>query len=238
MLTDTALRRMKRKAKLYRVADDKGLCIEVPPAGAMRWRFRYRLAGKAGMVSLGLYPDVPLVRARALRDQARALVAKGLDPSAERKAEKQAEAATFEAVAREWLARREVSEATLSKDRWLLEDFAIPKLGAKPIAEVTAAEVLDLLQDLESRALLETASRLRAKLSAIFRYAVATLRAQHDPVGALRGAIKSPKTRHHAAITEPRAFGELLRAIHAYRGGYVVACALKLAPLLTRHRYV
>jgi integrase len=232
MLTDTKLRALKPRARLYRVADTKGLCIEVPPTGSKLWRFRYRHNGKARMLGLGEWPDVSLADARALRDQARALVAKGLDPSAERQREKRAERQTFEVIAREWLARREVSEATLSKDRWLLEDFAIPKLGAKPIAEVTAAEVLVLLQDLENRALLETASRLRAKLSAIFRYAVATLRAQHDPVGALRGAIKSPKTRHHAAITEPRAFGELLRAIHAYRGGYVVACALKLAPLL------
>ena len=232
MLTDTKLKALRPRARLYRVADGKGLCIEVPPQGGLRWRLRYTLAGKDKMLSLGLYPEVSLIRARALRDQARALVAKGLDPSAERQREKRAERQTFEIIAREWLARREVSEATLSKDRWLLEDFAIPKLGAKPIAEVTAAEVLVLLQDLEQRAMLETASRLRAKLSAIFRYAVATLRAQHDPVGALRGAIKSPKTRHHAAITEPRAFGELLRAIHAYRGGYVVACALKLAPLL------
>lgn len=232
MLTDTKLRALKPRARLYRVADGKGLCIEVPPTGSKLWRFRYRHNGKARMLGLGEWPHVSLADARTLRDQARALVAKGLDPSTERQREKRAERQTFEIIAREWLARREVSEATLSKDRWLLEDFAIPKLGGKPIAEVTAAEVLDLLQDLEGRAMLETAARLRAKLSAIFRYAVATLRAQHDPVGALRGAIKSPKTRHHAAITEPRAFGELLRAIHAYRGGYVVACALKLAPLL------
>ena len=232
MLTETKIRALKLRTKLYRVADTKGLCIEVPPTGSKLWRFRYRHNGKARMLGFGEWPAVTLADARQRRDQARALVAKGLDPSAERQREKRAERQTFEAIAREWLARREVSEATLSKDRWLLEDFAIPKLGSTPIADVTAAEVLDLLQDLEQRAMLETAARLRAKLSAVFRYAVATLRAQHDPVGALRGAIKSPKTRHHAAITEPRAFGELLRALHGYRGGYVVACALKLTPLL------
>ncbi|WP_298194208.1 integrase arm-type DNA-binding domain-containing protein [Metallibacterium sp.] len=232
MLTDTKLKTQRPRATLYRLADGNGLCIEVPPNGSRLWRFRYRFSGTARMLSLGAWPAVTLADARQQRDEARKLVAKGIDPSAERQREKRTERQTFEVIAREWLARREVSEVTLSKDRWLLEDFAIPKLGSKPIADVTAADVLAILQNLEQRDMLETASRLRAKLSAIFRYAVSTLRAQHDPVGALRGAIKSAKVKHHAAITDPLKLGELLRALHGYRGGYVVACALKLAPLV------
>ena len=232
MLTDTQLKALRPRAKLYRVADERGLCIEVHPSGARYWRQRYSFGGKDKMLSLGVYPDVPLLQARERRDQARALVAKGLDPSAERKATKDADSLTFEAIAREWLARREVSEATRSKDAWLLDQHLLPALGAKPISSITAADVLAMLQGLEARGLLETAGRARSKTSSIFRHAVATLRAPGDPTVALRGAIKSPKVTHHAAITDPRKLGELLRALHAYRGGFVVASALKLAPLL------
>ena len=231
MLTETKIRALKPRPKLYRVPDTKGLCIEVPPNGSRLWRFRYRHNGKARMLGLGAWPAVTLADARQRRDEARKLVAQGMDPSAERQREKRTERQTFEVIAREWLARREVSKDTLAHDRWLLE-LALPTLGSKPIAGVTAAHVLAILQDLEQRGMLETAGRLRAKLSAIFRYAVSTLRAQHDPVGALRGAIKSAKVAHHAAITDPRKLGELLRALHAYGGGFVVASALKLAPLV------
>ncbi len=231
MLTETKIRALKPHGKLYRVADTKGLCIEVPPTGSKLWRFRYRYNGKARMLGLGAWPAVSLADARQRRDAARKLVAQGIDPSAERLREKRTERQTFEIIAREWLARREVSQDTLAHDRWLLE-LALPTLGGKPIVDVTAADVLAILQDLEQRGMLETAGRLRAKLSAIFRYAVSTLRAQHDPVGALRGALKSAKVAHHAAITDPRKLGELLRALHAYGGGFVVASALKLAPLV------
>ena len=232
MLTDKTLKALRPRAKLYRVADAHGLCIELHPSGARYWRLRYRLDGKEKMLSLGVYPEVNLITARKRRDQTRALIASGTDPSAQRQADKRADALTFETVAREWLARREVSEATASKDRWLIEEHALPVLGAKPMASITAADVLAMLQDLERRELLETARRLRAKVSAVFRHGIATLRAQGDPTQALRGAIKSPKVKHHAAITDPRQLGDLLRALHGYRGGFVVASALKLAPLL------
>ena len=232
MLTGTKVKALRPRGKLYRVTDDKGLCVEVPPTGARLWRFRYRYNGKARMLSLGAWPEVSLGQARKRRDEARALIADGIDPSAQRQADKRESSQTFEAIAREWLSRREVSEATLSKDRWLLEEHALPALGAKPITDITAADVLAMLRNLEDRGLLETARRLRAKVSAVFRHAVATLRAQGDPTVALRGAIKSPKLKHHAAITDPRQLGELLRALHGYHGGYTVACALKLTPLL------
>ncbi|WP_297926721.1 integrase arm-type DNA-binding domain-containing protein [Metallibacterium sp.] len=232
MLSDTKLKNLRPRAKLYRVTDERGLSIEVHPTGARYWRMRYGFGGKDKMLSLGVYPDVSLLLARERREAARKLIAEGIDPSAERKATKQANALTFEAVAREWLSRRDVSEATATKDRWLLEQHALPALGAKPIGSIVPADVLAILQDLEHRELLETARRLRAKISAVFRHGIATLRATHDPVAALRGAIKSPKVTHHAAVTDPRKLGELLRALHSYGGGFVVACALKLAPLV------
>ncbi len=232
MLTDTKLKTLRPRAKLYRVADAHGLCVEVHPTGARYWRLRYRLGGKEKMLSLGVYPDVSLIAARKRRDETRTLIAGGTDPSAQRQADKRESSQTFEAIAREWLGRREVSEATATKDRWLLEEHALPVLGAKPITAITAEDVLALLQKLEDRGLLETARRLRAKVSAIFRHAVATLRAQGDPTVALRGAIKAPKVEHHAAITDPRKLGELLRSLHGYGGGFVVACALKLTPLV------
>ena len=232
MLTDTKLKALRPRATLYRVTDDKGLCIEVPPTGSRLWRFRYLHSGKARMLGLGAWPAVTLADARQRRDEARKLVAQGIDPSAARKATKDADALTFEAIAREWLERRDLAPATAKKHHWLLERHVLPVLGAKPISSITAADALGMLQGLEARGLLETAGRARSQVSVVFRHAVATLRAPGDPTVALRGAIKTPKVTHHAAITEPLKLGDLLRALHAYRGGFVVASALKLAPLL------
>ncbi len=204
----------------------------VPPTGSRLWRFRYRHNGKARMLSLGEWPGVSLAEARERRDEARALVAQGIDPSAERRAAKDADALTFEAIACEWIARQDLAPATAKKHHWLLERHVLPALGAKPIASITAADVLAMLQALEGRGLLETAMRARSMVSCVFRHAVSTLRAPGDPTVALRGAIKSPKVRHHAAVTDPRQLGDLLRALWTYRGGFVVASALKLAPLV------
>ena len=231
MLTEVKIRALKPRARLYRVADGDGLCVEIPPNGSRLWRFRYRYGGNARMLSLGAWPAVALADARERRDAARKLLAKGINPSAERKAAKQVDALTLEAIAREWLARRNVSAATAAKDAWLVEAL-IAALGHRPIAAMTSPEVLTLLRRYETADKLETAQRLKFTLSAIFRYAIATGRAENDPTLALRGAIKSPKVRHHAAITDPRKLGELLRALHAYQGGFVVASALKLAPLV------
>ena len=232
MLTDTKLKALRPRAKLYRVADGDGLCVEIPPTGSRLWRFRYRYNGKARMLGLGEWPAVTLADARERREAARKLLAQGINPSAERKAAKNADALTFEAIAREWLARRDVSEATAAKDAWLVEKVAIPALGHRPIAAITSPEVLTVLRHYEDADKLETAKRIKVKLSAVFRFAIATGRAENDPTVALRGAIKSAKVKHHAAITDPRKLGELLRALHGYGGGFVVASALKLTPLV------
>ena len=236
MLTDTKLRSLKPKAKLYRVADAGGLCVEVDPCGSRRFRYRYRFAGKAKMLSLGVYPDVSLTAARDKRDAARKLLADGIDPSAQRKLSKltaQVSAETaFEPIAREWLARRdELSESTREKILWLL-GLAFPWIGTRSIGAITAPELLAVARHAESRGKLETAQRLKQVCGQVFRYAVATGRAERDPTGDLRGALKTNKTRHHASITDPAKVGELLRAIQGFTGYYVTRCALHLAPLV------
>ena len=237
MLTDIKLRRMKPKATLYRIADSGGLCVEVDTSGSLRWRYRYRFAGKQKMLSLGVYPDVPLVEARARRDDARKTLAAGIDPSAQRKLHKLtahlAAANTFEDVAREWMAGRgALSHVTRNKLQWLLETFAFPWIGTRPIADIAAPELLAVLRRVESRGTLETAQRLKQVCGQVFRYAVATGRAMRDPSGDLRGALETGRTRHHASITEPAKVGELLRAIDGFSGSVVVASALKFAPLV------
>ncbi|MEO6967992.1 MAG: integrase arm-type DNA-binding domain-containing protein [Rhodanobacteraceae bacterium] len=236
MLTDTKLRKLKPKAKLYRVADAGGLCVEVVPNGSRLWRFRFRFAGKAKMLSLGAYPEITLVEARQRRDEARKLVAHGTDPSLQRRIEKvnarMLSATTFQAVADEWLAGRDhLADTTRDKVRWLLESFAFPWIGTRPVGGINAPELLTVLRRIESLGRLETTQRLKQVCGQVFRYAVATGRAERDPTGDLRGALKTGKTRHHASITDPVKVGELLHAIGGFTGSLVVACALKFAPL-------
>lgn len=236
MLTDPKLRHLKSRPKLYRVADAGGLCIEVPPSGSRLWRFRYRYAGRQKMLSLGHYPEVSLSEARELRDKARALLREGTDPSYQRQVDelnrRTAADNTFEAIGREWLAREEVAEVTAEKNRWLLETFAFPYLGRRPIADITPRELLAVLRKVEARGKLETAQRLKQKCGQVFRYAILEGKTEIDPTGSLKGALKTPKTKHHAAITEPKAIGELLRAIDGFSGHYVTLAALKVAPLV------
>lgn len=236
MLTDTKLRNLKPRAKLYRVADSAGLCIEVKPTGSKLWRYRYRVNGVAKMLSMGAYPEISLREARQRRDKARKLLQDGKDPSAERQAAKvdaeQAAANSFEVVARQWMRRQDVAEVTAIKTRWLLESFAIPALGRRPISEVTPREILTLLRKIESTGKLETAQRVKQKIGQIYRSAVIEGITEIDPTSSLRGAIKTPKTRHHAAITDPKAIGGLLRAIDGFEGSPVTLAALKLLPLV------
>lgn len=236
MLTNTKLRHLKPRTKLYRIADSAGLAIEVRPDGACYWRFRYRYAGKQKMLSLGVYPGVPLAEARKCRDEARALLRDGTDPSQKRQRDKLAATIaadnTFEAVAREWMKRQDVADATAEKNRWLLETFVFPYIGRRPIAEITPRELLDVLRKVEARGKLETAQRLKQKCGQVFRHAILEGKAEVDPTGSLRGALKTPKTKHHAAITEPKAIGGLLRAIDGYEGHYVTLAALMFAPLV------
>ncbi len=238
MLTDTKLRALRPRDRLYRVADSGGLCIEVAPSGSRLWRFRYRFNGKASMLALGEYPLVSLVDARRLRDEARATLATGTSPVAASRARRAAQAEraenTFGALALEWLGSHgaQLAPGTLKRERSMLERFLLPTLGNMPIADVKAADVLAALRPIQKRGRVETAHRVRALAGRIMRYGVATGRAERDPVADLAGALPSPETTHFAAPTEPAPVGELLRAIEGYSGHAIVAAALKLAPLV------
>lgn len=235
-LTAVAVTHAKGRAKPYKLADERGLYLLVTPKGQRYWRFNYRFGGKAKTLAFGVFPDVSLADAREKRDAARRVLAAGDDPgvvtriaAAEEKAREQA---SFGAVADEWLERLKTegrSESTLSKMHWLI-DFARPSLADRPIAEITAVELLEILRKVEARGRYETAGRLRSTFGTLFRYAIATGRAQRDVAHDLRGALIAPKVRHRSAITEPKAVGALLRAIEDHDGQPEVRLALRLIP--------
>jgi integrase len=233
-LTDTAIRNAKPKDKPYKLADEKGLFLLVNPNGSRWWRLKFRIGGKEKLLSLGVYPAVSLKEARDKRDEARKLIAQGVDPCAQRKATRAAEAETFEAIAREWLAKFGPSWTPEHAERITrrFERNVFPWIGARPVREVTAPELLAVLRRIEERGALDTAHRAHQNCGQVFRYAVATGRAERDPSADLRGALPPVNDKHHASITDPKAIGALLRAMEGYQGSFVVRCALRLAPLV------
>ena len=236
-LTDTKIRSAKPGEKPVKLSDEKGLYLLVTQAGGKWWRLDYRFSGKRKTLSMGVYPDVGLKEARGRRDEARKLLAGDIDPGEHRKAQKAAKleraSNSFETVAREWFAKHSLNWATTHADKIIqrLEKDVFPWLGGKPIAEITAPELLTVLRRIENRGALDTAHRARQNCGQVFRYAVATGRCERDPSGDLRGALAPAKHKHFAAITDPLAVGELLRAIDGFQGTFIVQCALKLAPL-------
>ena len=237
MLTAIQRSGLKPRDAIYRVADAAGLCVEVRPDGGRSWRYRYRFAGNARMLSLGTYPQVSLAEARKRRDEARNVLQSGRDPSSERKADrlrvKLSVENTFGAVALEWLEqqRGKLADITYRKSEWLFS-FVLPALGARPIADITAPEILAILRGIEARGAHETAHRVKQRIGQVFRYAIATGRAERDPSNDLRGALAPVVTTPRAAVTDPKAVSELLCAIDAYAGQPVTMAALKLAPLV------
>lgn len=226
----------KPESKPYSLNASGGLFLEVTPKGSKLWRFRYTFGGKPGLLSMGLFPAVSLLEAKEARDAARKLLAQGTNPSEQRKGDKSAAkhaiANSFRAVAHEWLDRQtDKAETTNTKSRWLLQ-LAIAEFGHCPINEVTPPMVLAACRNLEREGKLETARRIKIKCGQVFRYAVATGRAERDPTTDLKGALKPPVVTHRAAITNPKEVGQLLRDIDAYSGLFTTVCALKLAPLL------
>lgn len=237
-LTDAAIRKAKPTNKPFKLFDERGLLVLVAPSGGKLWRFRYRFGGKYKTLGLGVYPDVPLAKARGKRDEARELLAQNIDPGEDRKKQRaeKAERATnsFEIVAREWFAKHSPSWAPSHADKILnrLENDVFPWIGKRPIAEINAPELLKMLRRIEGRGALDTAHRAHQNCGQVFRYAIATGRASRDPSVDLRGALPPAKHKHFASITEPAKVGELLRAIDAFQGTFVVQCALRLAPML------
>ena len=237
-LTDATAKSAKPTAKPYKLSDERGMFLLVNPNGSKWWRLKYRLDGKEKLLSLGVYPDVGLKDARARRDEARQQIADGIDPSHVRQAQKSAKseraANSFEAIAREWYAKFSGKWATSHASKILrrLETNVFPWIGARPIAEINAPEVLSVLRRIEKRGAIETAHRARESCGQIFRYAIATGRAERDVAADLRGALQPVVTKHHASITEPKAIGALLRDLAEYKGSPITKAALQLAPLV------
>ncbi len=237
-LTDTAIRKAKPRDKPRKIYDSRGLYLEIAPRGTKAWRFKYRFAEKEKRISMGIYPEVSLKLARRRRDEARKLLARDIDPSAYRKAQKQSKRQwarnSFEAVAAEWLAKHSPNWSTAYARRLeseLVRDV-FPYVGARPVAELTAPDLLAVVRRVEKRGHLRTAHNVLQTCGRVLRYAVATGRAERDVSWDLRGALPPVRTKHFAAITDPKEVGPLLRQLDGYSGTLPVRCALRLAPLV------
>jgi integrase len=237
-LTNYEVQNAKGGEKLTKLSDSEGLQLWITPKGSKIWRMAYRFNGKQKTYTIGDYPTVSLRLAREEAAKAKRQLVEGKDPSAAKQASKAARvtasANTFEAVAAELLEmkRREGrADATLGKLEWYFS-LSNPLIGKRPISELTAAEILQVLKRLEARGTLETARKVRSAIGQVFRYAVSTSRAQGDPTSALRGAIAAPTVKNRAAITDPVEFGHLLRALPEYTGATETIAALKLIPLV------
>lgn len=236
MLTDTGIRKAKATDKPQKLTDGAGMYLLLNPNGSRWWRLDYRHNGKRKTLSLGTYPDTGLADARDRRDTARKLLAAGIDPSEQRRAEKAAgeerAANSFEVIAREWLGKQTwVEHYRVKVEAWMVNDV-YPYIGGRPVAELSAPEFLRVGRRMEERGALESAHRVLQTCGQVMRYAIATGRADRNPVADLKGAIASPAERHHAAITDPAVLGGLLRAIEGYAGDVTTRAALKLSALL------
>ena len=235
-LTAVAIKAAKGRDKPYKLTDGDGLFLYVTPNGGRYWRMNYRHLGKQKTLAFGVYPDTSLADAREQRDAARKLLARGEDPGEriklDRIAATVAASNSFKAVADEWLVKVELedrSAATMKKLRWLL-DFINASVGRRPIASISAQELLVMLRKMEGKGKYETANRLRSTCSQIFRYAIATARAERDVAADLRGALIAPKPVHRAAITGAHEAAGLLRALDAFEGHPNTKVALRLLP--------
>lgn len=237
-LTDIAIRQAKATEKPFKLSDGGGLHLLVTPTGGKLWRLAYRFDGKQRQLAFGGYPEVTLKDARARRDAAKETLAAGVDPGAKAKIEKRtrqiASGNTFGLISAEYVTRlidEGRADATIEKVRWLL-GLAMPALDKRPISEISAAEVLAVLRAIEKRGTHETARRLRSTIGTVFRFAIATTRAENDPTFALKGALITPKVKHRAAVTDPKGIGALLRAMDDFEGQATTRAALKLMAIL------
>lgn len=235
-LTPSAVANAKAKSKPYKLADGRGMFLLVQPDGGKLWRWRYRRpgVGTENMLSLGAFPEVSLRRAREKREEARALLADGVDPGQKRQAERAALADSFEAVAREWFAKfaPRWAESHASKVIRRLERDVFPWLGRRSIGELAAPDVLSVLRRIEARNAVETAHRALQNCGQVFRYAVATGRAKGDVTRDLRGSLTPWKPESYASVTDPTKVGALLRGIDTFTGSHTVRAMLRLLPLV------
>lgn len=236
--TELAFRTAKPREKPYKLSDGGGLYLLVQPHGSKLWRLAYRFGGEQKLLSFGAYPTVTLADARILRESAKKLLSQRQDPSVVKRAQQESQRVSrknsFRSLATECLEKWKAegdAKATLIKKKWLL-DFAIADLGDRPISDIKAPDLLTVLRKIEAAGHYETAGRVRSTVGAVFRYAIATSRADRDVSSDLRGALITPTVRHHPAITDPNKIGGLLRAIDGFDGHPTTQIALKLAPLL------
>jgi integrase len=237
-LTDKAVRSAKSADKPQKLSDSGGLYLLVHPNGSKYWRLKYRILGKEKVLALGVYPQVSLSDARSKREDAKRLLANGKDPSQvkqEHKANAKFEASnTFEAVAREWLNKKAAKQVDKTRNRNLriLELNIFKYIGSTPINQVTSKSLLSALHKMEQRGIVDSAHRALQICGEVFRYAIATERAQADLSLVLKGALTPIKEKHHASISDPKGVADLLRTIHMYEGSLLTQQALKLAPLV------
>lgn len=237
-LNDVAVRKAKPEAKSYKMADGGGMYLEVMPNGSKYWRVKYRFNGKEKRLAFGVYPAVTLSMARDRLAESKRLLARGIDPGETKKAAKQSNQAnaanSLETIAREWVASHMADKSDMHRKRTLrrLEVYLFPWLGSKPIADITAPDVLHPLKLIQNQNKLETAHKVMQIVGQVFRYAVQTGRAIRDVTADLKGAIPSSAVTHMASLTDPKDVAELLRAMDGFTGTLTVQTALRLAPLL------
>lgn len=238
-LSDSAIREAKPRDKAYKLSDSEGLYLEVSTSGAKLWRWKYRIHGKEKKLAVGIYPATSLKQARDIRNAAKADLAIGKDPSREKQRKamigKQVSENTFAVIAAEWIhlkknnGKDSWAPATAAKNEWLIEELT-PALGNLPIAEIMPVEVLNAVRKIEARGKIESARRALQVAGGVFRYAVATTRLLSDPTRDLKGALRTPDTKHRAAILDPAKLGELLRAVDGYTGHFTTKFALEIVP--------
>lgn len=237
-LTAIAVKGAKAKEKAYKLSDGSGLYLFIDKAGRKYWRYNFRYLGKHKTLSLGVYPETSLKKARKLHQEARQKIADEIDPTYQKKVEKaiKLEQAnnSFQAIALEWLNKQRPTWAKTHADNveGRLNNYVFPHIGARPIVDITAPDLLIMLREIENLGYNETAHRVRSVCGQVFRYAIVTGRAERDPSQDLKGALTAVKASSFAAITDPKEIGGLLRAIYEYSGDIVTKSALKLAPLV------
>lgn len=236
-LSDTAIRAAKPADKPRKLVDEKGMYLLIQPSGAKLWRLNYRFDGKQKTLALGEYDPkdgITLAMARDRRDEARKLLAQGIDPGAQRKQEKQerrlSQENTFEALGREWMKvkGKKWTETYAGKTKACLERHAFPSIGSKPIKDIIAPDLLAMLRAIEKRGTVDMAHRVQQHCGAIFRFAVACSKALADPTTALKGALATTKQEHYAALTDPKDYADLLRSIDEYRGEVTTKTAMQM----------
>jgi len=229
----SAIQAAKSLGKPIKRFDERGLYLLAKPTGVAGWRLKFMLNGSEKLISLGKFPDVSLAKARDKRDEERRKIADGINPAEARRAERSTYGNTLKILAEEWLKRQtDLTEGTIRRHRRRLEKFVYPLLGAKPIDQISAQELLGVLRKVEAQGKLDTAKRVRELCSGIWCYAIHEGKAQFDIAASLKGAIKTAPQKSHAAITDPKKLGGLLRAIDGYEGSPLTAAALKLAAML------